>query len=288
MIDLIDYVYVDVLDSELRQHLMSALDGCDERKAYSYVDISVDEFDLKLKTGNARRYCILTDNVHRMHKLYLSNNVVDCVNKPYDKIMSELNWVLSDFGRMSDMSKTYFWSDPHFCHKNIIKYCKRPWYSECDENGCPMPSDADVVRMNEDLIQRFNAIVKPNDIVWCLGDFAFAGKCNVAKCLSRLNGDIRLVKGNHDKQSNQFYLDAGFKWVYDHPVIINDFIILSHEPLGWLNSDMPYVNLFGHVHNQTLYKHFTSNTYNCCVEMNDYKPVSWKHIENHFKNMGVE
>jgi calcineurin-like phosphoesterase family protein len=56
------------------------------------------------------------------------------------------------------MNKIYFSSDHHFSHSNVIKYCNRPYTS--------------VQEMNEDLIQRWNNQVKPEDTVYYLGDFS--------------------------------------------------------------------------------------------------------------------
>jgi calcineurin-like phosphoesterase family protein len=46
---------------------------------------------------------------------------------------------------------THFYSDPHFGHTNIIKYCDRPF--------------ASVDEMNEELVARYNASVGPDDFV---------------------------------------------------------------------------------------------------------------------------
>ena len=49
-------------------------------------------------------------------------------------------------------------------------------------------------------------------------DFGAVGR--EAEFLGRLQGRKFLVKGNHDRKSNQYYRLAGFEEVYDHPVII--------------------------------------------------------------------
>lgn len=93
---------------------------------------------------------------------------------------------------------TYFTSDTHFYHKNIIKYCSRPWKTTHE--------------MNEGLITLWNQIVKPEDTVYILGDFSFHNSNERIKQLTnRLNGNKILIKGNHDnkiKETN--YKELGF------------------------------------------------------------------------------
>lgn len=84
------------------------------------------------------------------------------------------------------MSKLHFTSDLHFGHANIIKYSSRPFDSVDD--------------MNEALIENWNQQVSPNDTVWSLGDFAFAKYETIVEILRRLNGNIHMVLGNHDRQ----------------------------------------------------------------------------------------
>lgn len=54
--------------------------------------------------------------------------------------------------------------------------------------------------MNEALIENWNKQVAPNDTVWSLGDFAFTQFNNIEEILRKLNGQIHMVLGNHDKQ----------------------------------------------------------------------------------------
>jgi calcineurin-like phosphoesterase family protein len=77
----------------------------------------------------------------------------------------------------------WFTSDNHFWHANVIKYCDRPF--------------ASVEEMNEAMIRNWNEVVKPEDTVYCLGDFSLAFRPIEAYSM-RLNGTKYLVPGNHD------------------------------------------------------------------------------------------
>jgi len=77
----------------------------------------------------------------------------------------------------------WFSSDQHFWHANVIQYCNRPFKS--------------VEEMNEKLIANWNSVVKPEDTVYCLGDFSLAFR-SVELYSHRLLGNKMLVPGNHD------------------------------------------------------------------------------------------
>lgn len=51
--------------------------------------------------------------------------------------------------------------------------------------------------MDEALINNWNSVVKKNDIVFDLGDFAFAPNWRWKEVLERLNGYHYLILGNH-------------------------------------------------------------------------------------------
>ena len=72
--------------------------------------------------------------------------------------------------------RIFFTADTHFGHKNIIRYCQRPF--------------VDVDEMNEILITNWNNVVGKEDIIFHLGDFAMGGSSEWAKLLQRLNGRI--------------------------------------------------------------------------------------------------
>jgi len=82
--------------------------------------------------------------------------------------------------------RVYVTSDHHFSHKNIIKYCNRPFTSVED--------------MNIYMMKKWNDKVRPFDLVFHLGDFAFTKKTNLQKIRDQLQGVIILIPGNHDRK----------------------------------------------------------------------------------------
>ena len=157
---------------------------------------------------------------------------------------------------------TFFTSDTHFHHPNILKYNPNRDWDEIDA-------------MNEGIIARWNAVVKAEDFVWHLGDFDMNGKDRALEFVKRLNGTVGLVAGNHDKcwVGNNFkpqhlqnqrerYLIAGFAFVVDAAQVKVDgqHFMLSHFPYSgdhtegdryneWRLKDTGRWLLHGHTHN---------------------------------------
>ena len=107
------------------------------------------------------------------------------------------------------------------------------------------------------------------------------GKEMIAHWRRALNGKIKLIKGNHDDHSNQWYRDCGFDEVYDRPILVQEFYILSHAPLN-VRPNYPFVNIFGHVHNNddgSGVLTFGKNYFNACVEVNNYQPILFEGIK---------
>ena len=155
----------------------------------------------------------------------------------------------------------YFIADTHFSEENIMRYENRPF--------------ANVTEMNDELLVRWNGVVNQDDQVYILGDFGADGQERYI--LNQLNGKKYLIKGNHDVKPNQYYRDSGFEEVYDHPIIIKNFWILSHEPL-YMNRNMPYANLFGHVHDSPIIKTCSGYHYCVSVERINYTPISFEDV----------
>ena len=156
------------------------------------------------------------------------------------------------------MGKIYITADTHFSHAGIICYENRPFDS--------------AAQMDEAIVSNWNDAVKKDDTVYHLGDFAFCGEPEVRAILSRLNGAKYLVMGNHDRvHKPSWWRDAGFVEAYEHPICIMQFIWLSHEPM-YMNMNMPYLNIHGHVHNNLISNPRREVYLNASVEHHSYAP----------------
>lgn len=140
-------------------------------------------------------------------------------------------------------------SDHHFNHDNIIIHAKRPF--------------ANVTEMNEHMIRVWNNIVGPEDIMFCLGDFAFRPKneshITYDELGARLNGTKHLIIGNHDIERNDKG-DDGTAKVVDHWMweSVQNYLelrfgksrfVLCHYPIEqWRNAHKGWYHLHGHCH----------------------------------------
>lgn len=147
------------------------------------------------------------------------------------------------YGRKLNTQDQDIWitSDLHFWHKNVMKFCSdtRPWESIED--------------MHEALINDWNSKVKPDDIIFHLGDFSFKGKEATEEILSQLNGKKIMVLGNHDKVLRNSVKKGTFGIVdiVDYLEIKVDGvkICMSHFPfLDWNGKQNKSVMLHGHLH----------------------------------------
>jgi calcineurin-like phosphoesterase family protein len=90
--------------------------------------------------------------------------------------------------------------------------------------------------MDATMIRNWNEIVRPEDIIYIIGDFIWRGGKGYKKhIIDQLYGQKIFILGNHDGKTEQpkSYLGLGFKEVYScHTTInINECeVLLSHYP----------------------------------------------------------
>jgi calcineurin-like phosphoesterase family protein len=140
--------------------------------------------------------------------------------------------------------KTFVTSDQHWGHSNIIMLSA--WRSF-----------KDVDHMNEHMVEAWNKRVGPEDTVYHLGDI-FWHKDVALKILPRLNGNIKLILGNHDWWWDELGVFEKIQVEKKIEIIpprtrvnINKTKIwLDHYPLRcWEGSFNGAMHLYGHVHN---------------------------------------
>jgi len=171
--------------------------------------------------------------------------------------------IINSFKTISASDNTFFIADTHFCHKNIIKYCRRPF--------------KDVQEMNEVLIQNWNKVVDKKSIIYHLGDFFGPGKYD-PQILDRLNGQIYLIVGSHDQRLVKKNPDC-IK-ILGHRAILaykKNTITLDHYAgRVWPRSHYNSWSLFGHSHNGLPP---IGKAHDVGVDGNDFKPIHISEIE---------
>ncbi len=182
----------------------------------------------------------------------------------------------------STKQKIWFTSDTHFGHKNILKFCDRP-YDSIEEH-------------DEGLISNWNSIVGVDDVVFHLGDFAFSHPKRWKEIISKLNGHIYLIVGNHDEirypghdvfemfegVTTQLYITIDNKHVYlnHYPLLCYGGTYRKPEDCVW--------QLYGHVHTKQDGRKGKDDErvamcfpyqYDVGVDNNNYKPISWEEVK---------
>ena len=216
-------------------------------------------------------------------------------NKKEENYMSEVSRYFDKQILKLDSSKVKIWftSDTHFSHANIIKFCSRPFKNAKE--------------MTDALIEKWNSVVGPDDIVFHLGDFAWGGSEIWNDVIDRLNGHIYLIIGNHDmKNLRQGYISKFESVAFQMYVYIDGrAVYMNHYPFlcygGSYKGKDAVWQVFGHVHSQKPHYDITyiedpevkeilgkdilrlqylmPTQYDVGVDNNNYRPISWKEVK---------
>lgn len=182
--------------------------------------------------------------------------------------------------------KTFYSSDYHLGHWNIARYCNRPFKTLED--------------MDEAIICNHNSRVKPGDILYHIGDFAFRntpggkeGEGTVTRSQEyekRLNGKIIHVRGNHDRQNSTKTIIESIH-IYTH----TKNILLIHKIDGLCYDDVKKYDfvLCGHVHNNWAHKFIYRDmsrkdrvpVINVGVDVHKFHPVTMEEIISEYSRM---
>jgi calcineurin-like phosphoesterase family protein len=161
----------------------------------------------------------------------------------------------------------YFTSDLHLSHRNIIKYCNRPF--------------DDVEEMNRVIRNRWNFVVNPDDIVYILGDVSFRG----LEDLDEFNGLIHILPGSHDgklKQLGTINTIEPSVVELKIPDLMDEYgnqrtLVLCHYAMRvWPLSHYASWHLFGHSHgNLPPY----GLSFDVGIDTNEFYPYSLEDIK---------
>ena len=190
--------------------------------------------------------------------------------------MAKLEWG-------SDDMAIFFTADTHFFHRRIVDYCDRPFRT--------LDGHPDVKAMNEALIEQWNAAVRPQDVVYHLGDFGFGSPDKLHEVRRVLNGKMILIRGNHDHKID--------KWILANDEVHKSLMVgkvwLAHVPpinevpknnYGLKFEEVPgeaHMLVCGHVHNLWDYRVYAAHGQaraiaNVGVDIYKYKPIPMESI----------
>ncbi len=165
------------------------------------------------------------------------------------------------------MSKVWLISDTHFNHKKIIEYCGRPIDHEL-------------------LLLSSMRQIPSEDVLLHLGDICVGNDSWTHKILDPLVCKRWLIKGNHDRKSNSWYLEKGWDFVGTHirDTYFGKDILFSHIPVVDNGYDL---NIHGHFHNSNhrprepeLVKIKNPKQHLFSVELLGYKAMTLEHFIN--------
>ena len=180
--------------------------------------------------------------------------------------------------------KIWYTSDLHFGHRNVIRFCERPFENEKE--------------MGKALIENWNETVGDNDIVFVIGDtFWFNDSHSIKKVLKQFKGaDIYIIPGNHDDFKSYHRVDDPRIHLCEDVVVCwitqegqkKREIWMSHYPMmTWPHRENGAYQLFGHIHSkqnartgvdQDLPLHYNQLDVGC--DYWNYHPVDLETLEN--------
>lgn len=169
------------------------------------------------------------------------------------------------------MRKIWFISDTHFGHKNIIKFTWQEGKKLVRPHPVAGRAFESVEEHDEFLIARWNEVVAPHDKVYHLGDFCMNPK-RVAEFRARLNGNLRLILGNHDNAKPEVYAENFGKVLSSREM---EGVLFTHIPVHEGQLQRWKGNVHGHLHQNVI----PSPRYkNICVEHTEGYPVELDQI----------
>lgn len=160
--------------------------------------------------------------------------------------------------------ETFFISDLHLGHFNIIKFCDRPF--------------DDLVSMHDTICNNWANTVGAQDLVYIVGDVAFNPK--YIPLLKDLPGRKRLILGNHDTFDIGIYQKI-FERIYGVKYLEETNagrVVLTHiaiHPQNMGDYGHVFCNIHGHNHTWNIRD---DRYFNVSVEQINYTPISMDEV----------
>ena len=166
----------------------------------------------------------------------------------------------------------WFTGDHHFGHANIMRHCGRP-FSTVDE-------------MDEALVENWNSLVKTDDLVYHVGDFAWWRwpQERIDAQVKKLHGRKYLIYGNHDRDGVK--ASQGWAWKGDYRRIKiddQDICLFHYACRVWDKAHYGSWQLYGHSHGSLPDDEGKLAT-DVGVDRWDYKPVSLEQLREFLKD----
>ena len=175
------------------------------------------------------------------------------------------------------MENVYITSDTHFGHDREFLWGPRGF--------------SGVLEHDKKIIENWNAVVKPEDTVYHLGDVMLGDNEYGMSCLRQLNGNIVIIPGNHDtktrlalyetlpnvrvlKSNVPDLVPAGVYFKYKKYMFY-----FSHHPTMTSNLEKdPYlrahlINIFGHTHQKKRFYNDIPFMFHAGLDSNNCAPV---------------
>jgi calcineurin-like phosphoesterase family protein len=142
------------------------------------------------------------------------------------------------------------------------------------------PEFSTIEEMDEKLISNWNELIKPGDIVKHLGDFLWKG--DLKHYVERLNGEIHLIKGNHDLRDDYHKYFKSVKDLDTIKLADNNIVVLCHYALRvWNRSHYGSFHCYGHSHGKLS---GVGRSMDVGVDTNNYKPYNLDEVIDRLKD----
>lgn len=185
---------------------------------------------------------------------------------------------------MNNEKKIWFSSDLHFGHVKDFLWKPRR-FSSIEEH-------------DETIIKNFNSVVKEDDDLYILGDLMLNDNEKGLEKLSKLNGRIHIIFGNHDTQ-NKISLYQSLPNVVcgcyatvikykKASFYLSHYPTLTANPLDTNSWHKNLINLYGHTHQQDNFYNNNPYMYHVGIDSHNCFPIEIEEIVNDIKNKKCE